>query len=160
MRTIRDTRFRHALAILAFLTAASVAPHLAQAASSAPGAPTSGKATGGSAQASLLFTAPSSTGGAAITAYTASCITGTTTKTTVYGSGSSSPLVVKELTNGSVYVCSVKAVNSVGSSRASRGVVVTPAAVPGAPTIGVASAASARATVACQAPSSTGGRVI
>ena len=160
MRTIRDTRFRHALAILAFLTAASVAPHLAQAASSAPGAPTIGKATGGSAQASLLFTAPSSTGGAAITAYTASCITGTTTKTTVYGSGSSSPLVVKELTNGSVYVCSVKAVNSVGSSRASRGVVVTPAAVPGAPTIGVASAASARATVAFQAPSSTGGMVI
>ena len=160
MRTIRDTRFRHALAILAFLTAASVAPHLAQAASSAPGAPTIGKATGGSAQASLLFTAPSSTGGAAITAYTASCITGTTTKTTVYGSGSSSPLVVKELTNGSVYVCSVKAVNSVGSSRASAGVVVTPAAVPGAPTIGVASAASARATVSFQAPSSTGGMVI
>lgn len=137
-----------------------MAPHFAQAANSAPGAPTIGKATAGSAQASLLFTAPSSTGGAVITGYSASCVTGTKVKTTVIGTGASSPLVVKGLVNGSVYVCSVKAVNSVGSSRASSGVVVTPAAVPGAPTIGTASAASARATVAFQAPSSTGGMVI
>ena len=162
MPKIREFRLRHAVASVAFSVAASIASYGAQAASSAPGAPTIGKATGGSAQASLLFTAPSSTGGAAISAYTASCVTGTTTTTTttVYGSGSSSPLVVKELTNGSVYVCSVKAVNSVGSSRASAGVVVTPAAVPGAPTIRSATPASARASIAFLAPSSTGGMSI
>ena len=160
MPKIREFRLRHAVASVAFSVAASIASYGAQAASSAPGAPTIGKATGGSAQASLLFTAPSSTGGAAISAYTASCVTGTTTKTTVYGSGSSSPLVVKELTNGSVYVCSVKAVNSVGPSRASAGVVVTPAAVPGAPTIRSATPASARASIAFLAPSSTGGMSI
>lgn len=137
-----------------------MAPHMAQAASSAPGAPTIGKATAGSAQASLLFTAPSSNGGAAITGYSASCVTGTTSTTTVTGTGTSSPLVVKDLVNGSVYLCSVKAVNSVGPGRASAGVVVTPAAVPGAPTIASASAASARATLTFQAPSSTGGMAI
>ena len=160
MSIIREFRFLRAVASLALLVAASIAPHITQAATTAPGAPTIGKATGGSAQASLLFTAPSSTGGAAITGYTASCVTGTTTKTTVTGTGTSSPLVVKLLTNGSAYVCSVKAVNSVGSSRASAGVVVTPAGVPGAPTIGLATSANARASIKFVAPSSTGGKAI
>jgi hypothetical protein len=137
-----------------------MAPHGAHAASTAPGAPTIGKATASSGQASLLFTAPSSTGGEAITGYSASCVTGTTTKTTVIGTGTSSPLVVKGLSNGSVYACSVKAINSVGTGRASAGVVVNPAAAPGAPTIRSVAGASARASVAFLAPSSTGGRVI
>ena len=160
MRTIRESRLRHALATLALSAAAGIAPHHAQGASSAPGAPTIGKATAGSGQVSLAFTAPGSTGGAVITGYSASCVTGTTVKTTVIGTGASSPLVVKGLVNGSVYVCGVKAVNSVGPGRASSGVVVTPAAVPGAPTIGTASAASARASVAFQAPSTNGGMAI
>ncbi len=90
---------------------------------SVPGAPTIGTATAGNASASIAFTAPSSNGGATITGYTASCVTGTTTKT---GTGTSSPISVASLTNSTAYSCTVKATNSAGSSVASGAVSVTP----------------------------------
>ena len=46
-----------------------------------PGAPTIGAATTGDAQASVAFSAPSSTGGASISAYTVSCVSGSSSKT-------------------------------------------------------------------------------
>ncbi len=88
-----------------------------------PGAPTIGAATAGNASASIAFTAPSSNGGSTITGYTASCVSGTTTKT---GTGTSSPITVSSLTNSKAYSCTVKATNSVGSSAASSAVSVTP----------------------------------
>ncbi len=89
-----------------------------------PGAPTIGVATAGSSQASISFTAPTSTGGLDITSYTASCVTGTTAAVT--GSATSSPIVVTGLTNGSAYSCSVTATNSLGVGAASSTVSVTP----------------------------------
>jgi len=89
-----------------------------------PGSPTIGLATAGSSQASVAFVAPSSNGGADITSYTASCVTGTSTAVT--GSAVTSPIVVTGLTNGSVYACSVTATNSVGTGSASSTVSVTP----------------------------------
>lgn len=91
-----------------------------------PGAPTIGAATAGSAQASIAFTAPASNGGAAISAYIASCITGSSTAVT--GTSANSPIVVTGLTNSSVYACSVKATNSAGTGAASSAVSVTPVA--------------------------------
>ena len=88
-----------------------------------PGAPTIGAATAGNASASIAFTAPSSNGGSAITGYTASCVSGTTTKT---GTGTSSPITVSSLTNSTTYNCTVKATNAKGSSVASSAVSVTP----------------------------------
>ncbi len=93
---------------------------------SVPGAPTVGSATAGSGQASVGFTAPSSTGSAAITSYTVSCITGTSPAVTA--SGSSSPIIVTGLTNALTYSCTVTATNSVGTSAASSAVSVTPVA--------------------------------
>ena len=80
----------------------------------APGAPTSVVATAGSAQASVAFTAPSSTGGASITSYTVTSSPGGFT-----ASGATSPIIVTGLTNGTAYTFTVTATNSVGLSGAS-----------------------------------------
>ena len=92
----------------------------------APGAPTIGAATVGSAQASVAFTAPTSNGGADISAYLASCVTGSSPAVT--GTAGSSPIVVTGLTNSSVYACSVTATNSAGTGAASSTVSATPMA--------------------------------
>ncbi len=88
-----------------------------------PGAPTIGTGTPGNAQASIAFIAPSFTGGAAVSGYTASCVGGAITVT---ASGSASPVVVTGLTNGTTYDCTVVANNSVGAGSASAPVSVTP----------------------------------
>ena len=88
-----------------------------------PGAPTSVSATAGDAAATLTFSAPASNGGAAITAYTASCTAAGATRT---ATGAASPLTVTGLTNGTGYSCSVTATNSAGTGAASSAVSVTP----------------------------------
>lgn len=87
-----------------------------------PGAPTITAAVAGNGSATISFTAPSSTGGAAISGYKATC--GTTTV-----SGASSPITVAPLNNGTSYACTVKATNSVGDSAPSAAVYVTPIAL-------------------------------
>jgi len=79
-----------------------------------PGAPTIGTATAGDAQAAVSFTAPASTGGAAITGYTVTSSPGGFT-----GSGSASPITVTGLTNGTAYTFTVTASNSAGTGLAS-----------------------------------------
>lgn len=79
-----------------------------------PNAPTIGTATGGNAQASVTFTAPTNVGGSAITSYTVISNPGNIT-----ASGSSSPIVVTGLTNGTAYTFTVIANNVYGPSSAS-----------------------------------------
>lgn len=91
-----------------------------------PGAPTIGTATVGDTRATVTFTAPASSGGAAIIAggYTVTANPGGAT-----GTGSSSPITITGLTNGFAYTFTVTATNSAGtgtSSSASNS--VTPAA--------------------------------
>ncbi|WP_347690807.1 beta strand repeat-containing protein, partial [Shewanella vesiculosa] len=79
------------------------------------GAPSIGSATAGDTQASVSFTAPASTGGAAITGYTVTSSPGGLT-----ASGVSSPLTVTGLTNGLAYSFSVTAQSAAGTSAASN----------------------------------------
>jgi Fibronectin type III domain len=82
--------------------------------STVPGAPTAVTATAGNTTAIVSFTAPASNGGAAITGYTVTSSTGNKTAT-----GTSSPITVTGLTNGTAYTFTVVATNSIGSSVAS-----------------------------------------
>ena len=103
----------------------SVAAFVAPAAT-VPGAPAITTTAAGNGQVTLSFTAPQSDGGAPITSYAASCTPGPFTAT----STGALSITVTGLTNGTVYDCSVKATNSVGTSAASPGVQVTPIAPP------------------------------
>lgn len=121
-----------------------------------PGAPTIGTATKGNAQASVAFTPPASNGGSTITNYTA-----TSTPGSITGNAASSPVTVTGLTNGTAYTFTVTATNAIGTGPASAASnSVTPATVPGAPTIGTATAGDAEATVAFTPPASDGGSAI
>jgi hypothetical protein len=79
-----------------------------------PDAPTIGTATSGDASASVAFTAPNIVGGGAITGYTAISSPGGFT-----GTGTSSPVTVSGLTNGTSYTFTVIATNAYGPSQAS-----------------------------------------
>jgi len=121
-----------------------------------PGAPTIGVVTKGNASALVVFTAPVSTGGSAITSYTV-----TSTPGNKIATGTKSPLTVTGLTNGTAYRFTVKATNAVGSGVASAlSASVTPAPVPGVPTGVVATKGNASASVAFIKPVSTGGSAI
>ncbi|MBN8794051.1 MAG: fibronectin type III domain-containing protein [Stenotrophomonas nitritireducens] len=89
-----------------------------------PGAPTIGTATAGNQQATVTFSAPSSTGGATITSYTVTANPGNFT-----GTGSGSPISVTGLTNGVSYTFTVTATSTAGTGAASAASnVVIPAA--------------------------------
>jgi large repetitive protein len=102
-------------------TSGTVAPTVP--ASTPPGAPIIGTATAGNGAATIAFTAPTPSGGAAITGYTATRTAGSASET---ATGAASPLTVGGLVNGTAYSCSVTAANSVDTSAASAAVAVTP----------------------------------
>ena len=101
-----------------------------------PGAPAISATVVATNSVAISFNAPASNGGAAITAYTASCTAGTATQTV---NGAASPLTVSGLTANTMYSCSVLATNSVGNSAASASVSITTlaAAAGGVTTLGV-----------------------
>lgn len=126
-----------------------------------PGAPTNAVATPGNASASVAFGVPSSTGGSAITGYTATCVTTTPGGAPAQStSGSASPLTVNSLVNGMSWTCTVVATNVHGNSAASTGATVTPRTVPGAPTGLIATAGNTSASIAFTAPVSNGGATV
>ena len=77
-------------------------------------APTIGTATAGSGFASVTFTAPADTGGGAITGYIV-----VSTPSGITGTGTSSPITVSGLTNGTAYTFKVFATNAYGPSALS-----------------------------------------
>ena len=120
-----------------------------------PGAPTGVSATAGNAQATVGFKAPASNGGAAITGYTVTSSPGGIKRT-----GTSSPLVIPGLTNGTAYTFTVTATNAKGPGSASSPSNTVIPGTPGAPTEVGATAGFIRATVSFTAPASNGGGMI
>jgi hypothetical protein len=93
-----------------------------------PGAPTNVSAVAGDRSAKVSFTAPSDTGGTTITSYTVTANPGGAT-----ASGSTSPITVTGLENGTAYTFTVTATNTIGigsSSVASNSVVAFPTWLP------------------------------
>lgn len=91
---------------------------------SVPGAPTSVSGTVANANSAVSFVAPTDNGGSTILSYTVISSPGSIKK-----SGTTSPIVITGLTNGTAYTFTVKAHNIAGSSTASTASSsVTPAA--------------------------------
>ena len=100
----------------------------------APDPPTAVTPTGSNASLSIAFTAPTNTGTSDITGFVAQVSTDGTNYSAGSGTGSSSPITVSSLTNGTSYTAKVWAINAYGTSApsdASSGV------APIAPTRGV-----------------------
>ncbi len=125
----------------------------------APGAPTTVTASPGNTSATVSFIAPANNGGAAITGYAVTSSPGNITAT-----GTTSPIIVPGLTNGTAYTFTVVATNSAGNSPASSPsnsvIPATAAIAPSAPTAVIATAGNATATVTFTASASNGGAAI
>ena len=94
---------------------------------SRPSAPASVVGTAGNESASIAFT-PGSDGGAAITKYQYTTDGGTNWADT--DAGTTSPVKISGLANGTSYSIKLRAVNAVGNGTASAAVSVTPHALP------------------------------
>jgi titin len=129
---------------------------------SVPGVPTGVTATAGNGLASVSWTAPTSTGGSAITGYVVTpYLNGTTAQTAQTFVSTATTEPVTGLINGSAYTFKVAATNGAGTgSQSTASASVTLPTTPGAPTIGTATAGVGSASVSWTAPSSTGGSAI
>ena len=78
--------------------------------STVPNAPTAVSAAVGDAEVTISFTAPANNGGSSVTRYTVTASNGATI------TGSTSPLTISGLTNGTAYTFTVKATNLNGDS--------------------------------------------
>ncbi|WP_332649074.1 fibronectin type III domain-containing protein [Lysinibacillus sp. 54212] len=94
-----------------------------------PDKPTNVNTTTGDAQVKIDFTPPVNNGGSSIIGYVVKVFENGVEQTSLNKSGSSSPITISNLTNGSPYTFKVIAKNSVGESAASDETIqVTPAA--------------------------------
>lgn len=98
-----------------------------------PGPPTIGTATAGFMSASLSWTAPTNTGGGALTGYVVTPYIGSTAQPSVTYANPATAETVSNLTIGTAYTFTVAAVNAAGTGPASaRSNAVTPHRTPDA----------------------------
>ena len=95
-----------------------------------PAAPTNVQATAGDLHATVTFTAPTDNGGGSIASYEVTVWSGSTKiKTTA---GTTSPITIEGLTNGTTYTFTVKALNAAGGSSSSA---LSNAVIPNSPVV-------------------------
>ena len=136
----------------------------------APGAPTVGTATAGNTTATLTWTAPTNTGGSAITGYQVRVANNAGTQVGALrpAGATATSLTVTGLTNGTTYRLQVAATNSAGTgANSTLSNAVTPnsgGTVPGPPVIGApvqgVLGGTLTATARWTPPTSTGGSAI
>lgn len=120
-----------------------------------PDAPTGVTGISGNQQVEISFIPPVNNGGSAITSYTVTASPGGATAT-----GSSSPLTVTGLTNGTSYTFTVVAINSIGNSLpSSASLGITPSTVPSAPSIFSAVPGNGQAIIGFDQPSDGGSAI-
>ncbi|MFN0098684.1 MAG: beta strand repeat-containing protein [Gemmatimonadaceae bacterium] len=142
--------------------ASTAVPGTPQATITVPGVPSITSIQAGSGGLGVSFSAPTSNGGAAITNYDYSTDNGSTW-TPRSPSGTTSPLAITGLTNGTTYQVRIRAVNSVGAGAASTSVPGTPQpiiTVPGIPTITAIQGVNQGVELNFTAPTSNGGAAI
>jgi hypothetical protein len=133
-------------------------------AATAPTAAVIGTPTAGDSSAAVAWSAPAATDGGAVTSYLVRAYKGTATspERSVQVPATERSATVTGLTNGTSYTLDVLAVVDAGASPPSaRSTAVTPATLPGAPTIGTASSGTPggaiTASVKWSPPASSGG---
>ncbi|MFF2481519.1 fibronectin type III domain-containing protein [Paenibacillus sp. NPDC058071] len=120
-----------------------------------PEAPTGLTLVSGNGEVQVSFDPPANNGGRMIDEYIVTIMPGNREVT-----GTSSPIVVDGLTNGTVYSFTVKAKNEAGEGVASGESRIAPSAVPGAPTNVQAKVKGGKATVSFDPPVNDGGKPI
>ena len=140
----------------------STARAAADASAARPSAPRSLKAGTGDRTVSLIWTAPSSTGGASITDYVIQYKRAATTTWTTFHDTVTTARTAKVtgLTNGTAYHFRLAAKNRTGIGSYSAAATQTPATAPSSPRSVHATSANAAVSLAWTAPSSTGGSAI
>jgi hypothetical protein len=127
---------------------------------SAPSAPTAVVAAAGKADASLSWTAPSSSGSSVVTGYYVTAHRGSVTQTPVWLAGTATKATMDGLTNGTGYQFTVVAANATGDGPASGwSNYVTPSTIPAAPTNVAAVAGPEQITVSWAAPAANGSAI-
>ncbi len=130
------------------------------AAATVPGAPSLGSASAGNGTVALGWSAPGSDGGAAVTGYNVYRGTASGAETLLTTVGNVTGWTDSSVVNGATYYYKVSALNSVGEGAPSNERSATPVTVPGAPSLGSASAGSGSVALSWTAPSSNGGSAV
>ena len=131
-----------------------------------PTAPTSLVSTPGNAQLSIAFTAPTSSGGPAITNYEYALSTNSGSTygawTAISPADALTPVVITGLTNGTAYYVKLRAITTLANGAESVAVFAntTPFTVPTAPTTLVSTAGNTSLSIAFTTPSDNGGFAI
>jgi RHS repeat-associated protein len=126
-----------------------------------PASPSNVTASGGNGQATVSWTAPSSSGATSISGYTITPYIGSTAQPATTAWGAITSAVVSGLTNGTAYTFKVQALNAYGPrSSGSSGSVTPGATAPGVPRGVWATAGNAQATLSWSPPTTNGGAAI
>ncbi len=123
-----------------------------------PSAPSILSAVRGNQQVALTWAAPTNNGGSPITGYTITHSIGGVAQTPIASAGTGTSKVITGLANGTAYTFEVAASTVLGTGpKSAASALVTPATLPGAPSIGAVTSGNGTANVSWSAPASNGG---